>query len=192
MISTDRHRRRLIHAPRQRPVRRCPAEPDPPDEQSEYVDLYLDDGIEVCAGQLAAYDRYVEQVFERWAGEEPPPDFRMRLNALADAEDVLEICGSTSAGCAGHGEAWVSSGSNWYPYHELTHLIIDQLDGRSAPALEEGIADGFSSPTGGHVPFGANMDFLFATSADDFVYSTASLFFRFVSERHGMPAFREY
>jgi hypothetical protein len=63
----------------------CQPDAPAPDEQSTYVDLYLHDGIEICEGQLDAYDRFVERIFPFYTGE-PAAGFRVDVHVLAEPD----------------------------------------------------------------------------------------------------------
>jgi hypothetical protein len=159
----------------------------PPDEESEYVDLYLDDGVSVCAGQMAAYDRFVEQIFEVWTGS-PPGDFRVAVHARAEG------CSADIGSCATPGNAWL--GSNSARYHEVVHVMHLDTDGRSALSLEEGTAEALG-PT---FPFATEPStlvklsptFLASDSRRTLSYTTAAEFARFSIDSYGNNDFRAY
>lgn len=105
---------------------------------SEYVDLHLDDGIEPCGGQLAAYDRFIAKVYSEWTGENPGA-FRVPIYAS------LEGCGTEErpASCASKESVRLANG--WQAYHELVHVVTYRADGYAPPSLAEGIAEAFGS-----------------------------------------------
>lgn len=164
----------------------CQPDAPIPDERSTYVDLYLNDGIEVCEGQLEAYDRFVERSFPFYAGE-PATGFRIDVHVLADP-DCRE-----GGSCARDGAVWLKD--DYAQYHELVHGIQMHVDGRSMPSLEEGTAEALGP--GAPISYsaldleGLDPGFLFAASYDDVDYPRSGAFTRFAIERWGTERFRE-
>src|SRR5262245_39741670 len=111
----------------------CGRAPEP-DERSEYLDLYLDDGIEVCRGQLDAYDNFIERIFDFWTGDDPG-EFHGTVYVLTEAPPE---CGE-NLGCTVNDTAWLSRGLG--EYHELAHLMHLAVDGGSSAVLQEGTAE---------------------------------------------------
>jgi hypothetical protein len=158
-----------------------------PDEQSAYVDLYLHDGIEVCGGQLDAYDRFIEHVFEFYA-DQSPIDFKVDVHAEEDPD-----CPAGQS-CARSGSVWL--GADLGQYHELTHIIQGRVDGGSILSLKEGTAEGL----GPAIPISYRAselsdlepDFLFAENTADLSYPHAAAFTRFMIERWDMKSYRDF
>jgi hypothetical protein len=164
----------------------CQPDAPAPDEQSTYVDLYLHDGIEICEGQLDAYDRFVERIFSFYTGE-PAAGFRVDVHALAEPD-------CPQKGSCVKGDA-VWNGQDYGQYHEIVHIMQGRVDGRSMRSLEEGTAEAL----GPMAPLsysardleGLEPDFLFATSQADLDYARGAVFTRFAIERWGIERFRE-
>lgn len=164
----------------------CQGDAPVPDEQSAYVDLYLHDGIEICAGQLDAYDRFIDRIFPFYTGE-PAAEFRVDVHVLEDPP-----C-PRSASCTNHDAVWLRSDPA--QYHELVHIMQGRVDGRSMISLFEGMAETLAPLD----PFsfsardleGLEPDFLFATSYADVDYRHSAVFTRFAIERWGIERFRE-
>jgi hypothetical protein len=116
----------------------CAEHHPPPDAQSEYVDLYLDDGIRACGGVLASYDHFIERAFDAWA-QLAPDDFRVRVKVDPDVG-----CGE-HLGCAVHGKAWINAPDA--QYHELAHTVTFEADGYSVPSLRSKTSRGSSIPS---------------------------------------------
>ena len=158
-----------------------------PDAQSSYVDLYLDEGISVCDGQLTAYDRFFENAFRLWTDSSPPADFRASVHAL------LEPPCSTHS-CAQDDNAYLAGDLG--QYHELAHVMHLFLDGRSTESLEEGTATALGPLA--HVAFRADglaqvdRGFLFAPNLTATEYGYAGAFTRFLVERHGVSTYRDF
>ena len=110
----------------------CGEDEREPDEVSEHVELYLDDDVQVCAGQLDAYDRFIERAFDVWAGG-LPEDFVARVHV------TQEVPCTISDTCATPGNAWLQQQVG--QFHELSHVIVGNRDGWSNPALTEGAAE---------------------------------------------------
>ena len=162
--------------------------PDAPDAQRRFVDLYLDDGIEVCGGQLASYDRFIERAFALLG--EDPEGFPVRLEVKTA---VSESCHPYDA-CATPGVARVAA--QVAAYHEIAHTIDFATDGFSAPPLQEGFASALGSTPFAVSPGGLrNLQQpadLFPEQLDAYDYTPLAVFTRFVIERYGIAAFREY
>lgn len=159
----------------------------PPDEESDFVDLYLEDGIEICGGQLDAYDRFLERIFEFYAGDDPG-DIRIPMHVLEDPG-----CPGGQS-CAEGGVVWLSQ--NFAQYHELVHVMQGSVDGESIPSLEEGTAEGLGPliPIAYEAEYLADLDpdFLFASQAGDVDYPHAGAFTRFLIDRQGIDVFRQF
>jgi hypothetical protein len=163
----------------------CQLDAPVPDEQSTYVDLYLHDGIEICEGQLDAYDRFVERIFPFYSGE-PAAGFRVDVHVLAEPDCPGQSCVKDDA-------VWL--GNDFAQYHEIVHIMQGRLDGRSMASLEEGTAEAL----GPALPLSYSVsnlddlepDFLFATSGADVDYPHGAVFTRFAIERWGVERFRE-
>lgn len=160
---------------------------DEPDAESTYVDLYLDDGIEVCGGQLTAYDAFLTRALEMWGGDEPV-DLEVAVYAEHDAECEIGFS------CAPQGQ--VRLGGQFSQYHELGHVVHRELDGRSVTSLEEGIAEAL----GPGRPFvleaswlaETSLDFLFASSPQDTSSVHGAILTRHLIDTYGIAAFRSY
>lgn len=168
----------------------CQSDAPVPDEQSAYVDLYLHDGIEVCAGQLDAYDRFVDRIFSFYTGE-PAAGFRVDVHVLEEPPHCPR-----NASCINHDAVWLRTDPA--QYHELVHIMQARVDGRSMISLFEGMAETLAPLD----PFsfsasdleGLEPDFLFATSYADYPfenYRHGAAFTRFMIERWGIERFRE-
>jgi hypothetical protein len=170
------------------PGDRDPAEPEPePIARSRYVDLHLDEHIEVCGGQLAAYDRFIDAAFEAWTGSLPHDDFRAEVHVLAEP-----AC-SIGRSCARNETAWLFGRHG--DFHEIAHIVHWTTDGRSAPSLMEGVASALGNDPFVAEPFqleefGLNYWFAEQLTATD--YPMASVFTHFLMERFGADVFREY
>lgn len=158
-----------------------------PDARSEYVDLYLDPGLEVCGGQLASYDGFIEKLFDVWGGTAVPSDFRVAVHARRRAR-----CDGHS--CASPGNTWLFGDPG--QYHEIGHVIHYQLDGQSVAALEEGTAEALGSLGGiawrESQLASVSRDFLYASELSATEYPHAAMFTRFLADRHGAPSFRSF
>ena len=158
-----------------------------PDDESEFVDLYLEDGIEICGGQLDAYDRFVERIYEFYTGA-GPGDFRVAVHAAADPD-----C-DEGRSCALNGTVWLRQ--DFAQYHEITHIMQGQVDGGSIPSLKEGTAEslGPMAPISYGVDWLADVepDFLFASTGADVDYPRAAAFTRFVIDRWGIDSYRTF
>ncbi|HET6583830.1 MAG TPA: hypothetical protein VFG69_10285 [Nannocystaceae bacterium] len=162
-----------------------------PDLQSELVDLYLDEGIEPCAGQLDAYDRFIARAFDLYGQEAPPSELRVPVRVFREPP-----CPEGALSCVRNGQ--VRLGGDLGQYHELVHIVQGYLDGGSIASLQEGTAEGMAP----RIPLAYSTDslaildpdtqMLFATSAFDVDYVAAGIFTRFLIERHGIDAFREF
>lgn len=150
------------------------------------MDLYLHDDIEICEGQLDAYDRFIDHIFPFYTGG-PAAGFRVDVHVLADPD-----C-STGQSCAKDDAVW--NGQDFGQYHELVHIMQGRLDGRSMRSLEEGMAEalGPSAPLSYSARDleGLEPDFLLATSYADVDYAHGAVFTRFAIERWGIERFRE-
>lgn len=156
-----------------------------PDGRGEYVELYLDDGLEACEGTLAAYDRFLDRAFTSWTGEPPPEGFVVPVHVLHES-----AC-SHGFSCASRGGAWLTSQLG--EMHELAHVMHQATDGRSAVWLSEGVATAFGDfPHAGTLASDVKPDSVFVDSAQDLDYGQAGVFTSFLMDRHGVAAFREY
>lgn len=162
------------------------SEPErPPDAESQHVELYLDDGAEVCAGQLDAYDRFIERAFRVWTGE-PPGDFTAAVHVVHEAP-----CGFGRS-CAANGHAWLVQQSG--DFHELAHLVVEAADGWSNVALSEGAAEALG-PRGQYFQHVEGGPDVLARSRQSFGgadYMTMAVATRFFVEQYGIDAFRGY
>jgi hypothetical protein len=159
----------------------------PPDAQSAYVDIYLDDGIAVCGGQLDAYDRFIEDAFAVWTGEGVPSDFRAAIHTRRTS-----VC-SHGGSCARR-DGTVELHGQLAQYHELSHLVHNAVGGWSAFVLNEGVAESLG-PLLPYVVNGAavSRDRLFEFRDHSSAYHLqAAAFVRFLLERHGGDNFRGY
>jgi hypothetical protein len=159
---------------------------DGPDEQSEYVDLYLDEGVRMCAGQLDAYDPFIARIFDVWSGGDPG-DFRVAVHVRT--EDCPE-----SESCATVGNAWI--GSQFGQYHEIAHVMSYAVDGHTATTLQEGMAEALG-PSFPIVLEPSRLEMvarssLFSEAPGGDAYIVGSVLTRFLIERHGRDAFRAY
>lgn len=159
-----------------------------PDATSEFVDLYLHPGIEVCGGQLASYDRFIDQMFGRWTGSGAPADFRCAVSAQVDGH-----CGDLSCASLKMNHAWLQS--DFGQYHELGHLVNYWLDGHSILSLSEGAAqsvgtNGLSSRASRLAD--STPGFLWQPKIDAVDYSLAGEFVRYLIDHHGIDAFRGF
>lgn len=163
-----------------------PANPEP-DEQSTYVDLYLEDEIEVCAGQLAEYDRFIEQVFESWTGG-GPADFRVAVHVRN------RDCSDNVFSCAKESDVWL--GYYQGQYHELTHAITKSTDGASVELLQEGTAEAFGPGLPDVAEPSRLVDILperlFSSMPGGLEYDTGGKFVRFLLDGHGSESVRAY
>jgi hypothetical protein len=168
----------------------CSATPQvvPPDEQSEYVDLYLSGGVRACGGLLDSYDRFIERSFEMWA-EREPGDFHVRVEVESGVG-----CGG-AIGCAALGRARISNADS--QYHELAHTVTFDVDGYSALPLAEGVAVSFgeaittvvSPETLQTVDMGA----FFSTDADVTLRNgIGGPYMRFLLDMYGAESVRAY
>ena len=163
----------------------CSPDDVEPDVRSQYVDLYLDDEIEVCAGQLDAYDLFIEQAFGVWTGG-PPGDFRANMRVLTESS-----C-SHGGSCAHEGTARLFG--QRAQYHELSHLLHQATDGRSAYVLNEAVAEGLG-PLFPYT-FGPDRletyDFLFADPLNLTIndHGRLAMLARFLIEQYGPDSFR--
>lgn len=165
----------------------CQARSVDPDAQSAYVDLYLEDDIEICAGQLAQYDRFIEQAFALWAGESPA-DFRVAVHVRN------RPCSDAAFSCAKPGKVWL--GYHAGQYHELAHAITFATDGSSVALLGEGAAEALG-PTWPDIdePPGltnVSMEEVFSAAPDGLEYSIGSKLTRFLLEQYGSESTRSY
>jgi hypothetical protein len=171
----------------------CHASPREPDASGRYVDVYLDDGVLACEGQVAAYDRFIEQIAGFWAPE-VLPDFRADVHVIAGTLDGH--CTGGAAGCGSHGSVFIHS--EVVQYHELGHLVHEAADGRSAPPIEEGVAQALGNPVADVLDppsfdeAGVRFEPLFGGSFTRGDYLSAGLFARFLVDRHGVDAMRQY
>lgn len=168
-----------------------------PDAQSEFIDLYVEDGFEPCAGALPAYDRFVTRVFERWDGQ-VPPDWRANLHMYHPEGSFPDgtPCPNWSAGCASNMGVWTSGGRN--VYHELVHVITRP---HPVPFFREGIAEAWG---GGQIikRFATTesqfSEFLFITSSREFwepdalKYAYAAVFTNFLLREYGIASYRQF
>jgi hypothetical protein len=161
--------------------------PPTPDARGHYLDVHLDEGIEICAGEVAAYDDFLRGAFGLW-GEQVPEDFRVSVYAKRDSG-----C-SIGTSCAPEGE--VRLGTQASAYHELGHAVHQALDGRSVTSLEEGVA----TALGPLQPFvlqrstlaDASVDFLFATDRMDADSGLGAVLTRYLIEQYGVDSFRGF
>lgn len=154
------------------------------------MDLYLDEGIEVCGRQVEAYDRFVEEASAIYVGD-VPPEYHVDLHATLSADDVP--C-PDAAGCAQAGSASFLAMRS--AYHELTHTLQIHVDGRSIPSLEEGTAQAlgtaFSISMNADQVAGIPPGILFTTTLDRENYDMLAVYSRFLFERYGAPRYRAF
>lgn len=162
-----------------------------PDISSKYIDLYLDDGFEICGRQLAAYDRFIERVFSKWT-QSDPGDFRVQVHVLDDADCNLD---SLYTSCASSRK--VQLGRPNAAFHELVHAVTLRTDGYTQSSIAEGIAEalGPGDPlveSSGLAPFEPAFIFTDRMSFAAIDYVPARFWTATLIERHGMEDFREY
>jgi hypothetical protein len=160
----------------------------PPDERSEYVDLYVDDGIRVCGGTLDSYDRFIERAFETWA-EREPGEFRVRV--IVDPD----VCGETLGGCTVPGTSRVKIADS--QYHELTHAVVLDIDGSSVKQLGEAVATSFGWAVPGvirpDVLQGVELgEFVSETERTALLYGVGGPYMRFLLDTYGTQDVRAY
>lgn len=158
-----------------------------PDARSEYVDLYLDPGIDACGGQLASYDAFIEKVFDAWNHSAVPDDFRARVHARRRPR-----CDGHS--CATDGNTWLFGDLG--QYHEMAHVIHFALDGHSVTSLQEGMAEALG-PLGGLAYRQSELaslapDFVYKPEIDATEYGYAAAFTRFLVDHYGVDSYRDY
>jgi hypothetical protein len=160
---------------------------DPPDAQSAYVDLYLDEDIRACGRQLDAYDQFIERIFEVWTGSSPD-DFRVDVHVSTEPR-----CPSSLSCADPHG---VYLATRFGEYHELVHAMHFATDGLSAPSIDEGLAEalgpGHPLAGEGYANPGLAVDVLFEKSPTASAYGPYALLTRFLLDRHGADAYRTY
>ncbi|MFO0631976.1 MAG: hypothetical protein U0168_03910 [Nannocystaceae bacterium] len=151
------------------------------------MDVYLDEGIRMCRGQLDAYDTFVRNAFAPYAMTAPGGS-RFAVHVLAEQD-----C-SASLNCANSSGARITTDLG--QYHELMHGIQWTVDGRSIASLEEGTAEAF----GPFAPTALSADALADTDREEVIandarnldYSAAAVFARFLIDRHGLSSFRSF
>ncbi|MGH1340379.1 MAG: hypothetical protein ACRBN8_02415 [Nannocystales bacterium] len=103
----------------------------------EWLDVVLPSDVEICAGTLPGYDRFVESVADRWDFE--LAGWRGQMEVVSPGEQPWASlgCSTQSTGCASPSsrEAWIRQTSSGE--HELVHLIAD-ID--APPFFSEGVA----------------------------------------------------
>lgn len=167
-----------------------PPEANEPHARGAFVDVYLDEGLELCGGQLDSYDDFLLRIFESYAGTQPG-DFRASVHAVRSVENTP--CGDYLS-CADHGIAWITQDLG--QYHELVHLMQGYLDGRSIPSLEEGTAEAFGPLA--ELAYAVEQlgtfdaEFLFAEELTATQYGRAAVFSRFLLERAGSARYRDF
>jgi len=157
--------------------------------------VWSEEGVRLCGGTLAFLDGYVAHVYDYWTSGEPVPDDLMLTLELRRSDS--EKSPSRFAGLAyfAEGRAWARRAGTMR--HELVHLVVGNLDGRSASSLTEGVAGaiGVSDPDSLWTPLS-----LFDLGAEDFAFSPAAEFIdtgpasqlvRFLIQRHGVERVRE-
>ena len=158
--------------------------------ESEFVDLWVDEGIEPCAGTLPAYDRFVERFFGVWNDGDVPPDFRAELHAVTrETFETQSACTADGAGCASGTVAWTSS--MYSAHHELVHVMTGT---GSAPWIGEGAAVAFGQ--GGLATLADPSTFdIYAGSSTGLGWSgyiQAGIFTRHLIDTHGASPVRAY
>lgn len=162
-----------------------------PDVASEHVDLFLDGEIEVCGGELARADAFIEHVAELWTGM-PANDLRLELHAVSDARE--HGCGEKAVGCR--------NGSSLRFDHQIVQdslavqAIVAHLDGRSARFFESGLPIALAP----YNAFGyaksqvADFDPTLLSNAMPDVYDEGKqgIIAAWLLERYGGPAVRSY
>ncbi len=166
----------------------CGPTPEGPDARSEYFDVYIDDGIEMCAGQLDSYDLFVESGFEVWAGE-PPNDFHGDLHILTESPCPDEFS------CANDGKGFIVA--QFGQYHELAHVMHQQVDGNSTVSIIEGLAEALEGGGLVYTPSelaDIDIDVLFRDreSITGYDYGYLGVFTRYLLDTHGSVAYREF
>jgi hypothetical protein len=155
----------------------CARDEDPlPTEVGEHVEIYVDDGLVACGGTVPAFDRFVALSAEIWP-ERLPTDFIAEVSITA----APSICAPLTS-CVRDGHAWV--GDEASEYHELAHLIANEVSGPPPLAFREGSAEALG-PT---VPLWVEPSRL-AMHAPDILLGesepfVAAVFVRFLVERH--------
>lgn len=111
----------------------------------EYIEVEVDRRLEICAGQLAEYDRFLE-ASARILDEPIPGGATPTLHVLVDqsAPDAA-IPREGRTGVARESHAWAYQQRPLL--HELTHAFSWTLRGPTVPALEEGIAEALGNST---------------------------------------------
>ncbi len=160
----------------------------PPDMTSEHLDVWLDEGIEACAGQLPAYDRFADRFLSVW-GDASPAEFRAELHVVTEERLHSEqLCSEDSRACARSGTVWTSDA--YAIHHELVHVMTGL---GSAPWASEGVAVAFGN---GWVTIPDLDEFDIFASASTALgwqgYLHAGTFTRYLIEEHGADAMRRY
>jgi hypothetical protein len=165
-------------------------EPEGVLHEGEIVAVVADDGVELCAGTLAFYDRFAAVNYETWTGAPAPADLALTLELRGvDRDDALN-------GYANFDDALAWSENQSATLHELAHLVVGAQDGGSAAALMEGIAEAFgaSGPLALWAPvYYAPQEFLFeaAPRLDVKYYAPAAQLLSFLIRRYGIEVVRE-
>lgn len=167
------------------PAGACDSGEREPDGISDHVELYVEDDVEVCAGQLDAYERFIERAFNLWVGA-TPDDFIARVHVTQDTPCTIRNS------CATPGNVWL--GQQPEQFHELAHVVVAAVDGRSNAALTEGAAEalGPRSLIWQVVDLGPEVLGRDIAGLDTEAYSTMGVTTRFLIERYGIEAFRAY
>lgn len=99
--------------------------------QTEHLDIHADEGVRVCAGMAAEYERHVELVADQLGIEARTHIPLFLLTSRPDACDGNPACTTPDGVVFSHARA---------SYHELAHGVACQLRTDSIPALSEGLA----------------------------------------------------
>ena len=164
------------------------------DVRSRYVDLFLDADVEVCAGQLDAYDSFIERIFDAWTGHAPDPDFRVHVHATNDAACGQVAEGFTRSNCFHHGV--VSLSAYYESYHELVHAVVNHVDGFTVATISEGTAEAFGTgyprKLDSDYLSGLSREELFSAHPNGVEYPAGGGFMKFLIDDEGVDQTREY
>ncbi len=116
----------------------CQAEPERQVWRGEHVEVVSEEGVTLCGGTSAFFDRFVESVGGYWtSGRWQAPSERLVLELRSGST------GTFSGQAVSPTVAW--AGTQSLLLHELVHLITWGEDGLSANALSEGVAEGIGA-----------------------------------------------
>ena len=172
----------------------CTAPEPEPDVAGEYVDLFLDEDVRVCAGQVEAYDAFIETAFAIWTGSLPDQDFRVHVHATTGSP-CGEIDGIERANCAQPGIATITRYHE--AYHEFAHTVVWHVDGIGPTTLSEGAAEALAPAYPRKVDTeylgGVSLSTLFSVNPGGFdEYYAGGAFVKFLIDTYGAKATRDY